>query len=121
MDCQTQCQAQGFAQCSANLQGGCQIDCKGDGALFCDGQYVDQGGHAQACIDALNAYLKEHVQVSGSASGNCTNGVCSGQAQGNAKVTCQFAPPLGDSSAEALAVIGAAIGLGAARRRSRRG
>jgi hypothetical protein len=81
IDCQVDCQADGFVDCEAELRGGCEVECsKPEGALFCDGQYVDHGDNLQECIDALKAAFDVHVE--GSASGECNNLECTGEAEG---------------------------------------
>jgi hypothetical protein len=111
--CQIDCQMKGEAQCRVDVQGGCQAQCtKPDGAIFCDGQYVDVGNNFKNCLDALNAIL--NIKVSGSAS--CTGNNC--QAQG--KVSCFSVAP----GEPAMSGWGIGIGLGAlgaalARRRLR--
>jgi MYXO-CTERM domain-containing protein len=116
VDCQVKCQSSGYAQCKADLQGGCTAHCtEPSGALFCDGNYVDTGNNLQNCIDALNAYL--HVKVDASASGSCSGNECSGQAKASA--SCAAAP--GDAETGAGLVVGAlgVVALGVARRRRR--
>lgn len=120
--CQVECQSQGFAQCTANLEGGCKAQCdKPEGALFCDGNYVDSGGNLQACVDALNAFLAAHVKVSGSARGECNGGECSGTAEGEA--ACAAVAP-GSKSLDgrelALAALGILFILAGLRRRGPR-
>ena len=59
----------------ALMAGGCATACESaDGALFCDGQYVDAGANLAACIQSLNACLV--VQVDDAASAVCSNGGC---------------------------------------------
>jgi hypothetical protein len=83
MDCNLKCQG----SCSAKLEGGCETQCsKPEGALFCDGEYVDQGGNAQECIDAIEAFIKAHVDVSARGSAECAKGVCT--AEGSASCSC---------------------------------
>jgi hypothetical protein len=56
MDCQIDCQAKSFVSCETDLQGGCETACsKPDGALFCDGQYVDVGDKLDQCVADLKA------------------------------------------------------------------
>jgi hypothetical protein len=84
--CQIDCQAKLEGKCTAELEGGCKARCtKPEGALFCDGQYVDTGDNLQECIDALRAAL--NIQVQGSASAQCNNGTCTGAAEGSASCT----------------------------------
>ncbi|HRI07794.1 MAG TPA: MYXO-CTERM sorting domain-containing protein [Nannocystaceae bacterium] len=113
MKCQVDCQANGYANCTSNLQGGCEVRCqKPEGALFCDGQYVDHDGNLQECIDALNAFLDAHVDASGSAS--CSGNSC--QAEGEVTCNCDVdASPTGGL----LATLGLGIlGVFARRRRA---
>ena len=120
-DCQTTCQGQGFVKCQADLQeGSCNVQCqKPEGAIFCDGQFVDNGGNAKACIDALNAYLKAHVMASASGTSGCDNGACS--AEGKAAVNCHCSTPArrGGSTSTAFAIAGLLGLMGALRMRRR--
>jgi hypothetical protein len=44
VDCDISCTSDGYAECEADIQGGCVAHCEEpEGALFCDGQYVDHG------------------------------------------------------------------------------
>jgi hypothetical protein len=89
LDCQVDCQAEGYAQCEADLQGGCEVQCsQPEGALFCDGQYVDAGNNLEECILALEAALD--IEVEGHASGECRNGRCTGEAEGT--LSCAMDP-----------------------------
>ena len=78
LDCQIDCQARGRVDCEAELTGGCKVDCKReDGALFCDGQYVDHGDNLQQCLDALQnldvqVQAEGHAEASGSVNSNCS-------------------------------------------------
>ncbi len=82
VDCQVQCQAGGFVECEAELSGGCEAECRApEGALFCDGQYVDHGGNLRECIDALEASLE--IEVQGSAMVTCVPGRCDGTSDGS--------------------------------------
>jgi MYXO-CTERM domain-containing protein len=114
MDCQVECQAAGSARCEAELQGGCELQCEEpEGAIFCDGEYVDHGGHAEECIDALNAFLESHVQASSSAS--CSGNSC----EAEAKASCQCSVPGRRGAPTWPALVAAALAAlaGAARRR----
>lgn len=89
IDCQIDCQADGFIDCEAELRGGCEVECtQPEGALFCDGQYVDHGGNLEECIAALQAAFD--IEVEGSASGQCSNGRCTGDADGS--LSCAVDP-----------------------------
>lgn len=105
LDCQVKCQADGFADCESEIEGGCNVDCKGEeGALFCDGDYVDHGNHLQECIDALEAALNLKVETHAEAS--CAGNTC--KAQAGAKISS------GGVSCAAASVDGDGTGVGAA-------
>lgn len=113
IDCQIDCQAKGYGECKANLEGGCKAKCTApEGALFCDGQYVDTGNNLSNCIDALNKVL--NVKVSGSA--ECAGNEC--KAEGKASASCNFVPmdARADGAVFALGALGL-VGAVAARRR----
>jgi hypothetical protein len=113
--CQIDCQAKLEGTCKADLEGGCKARCQQpEGALFCDGQYVDTGNNMQNCIDALRAAL--NIQVQGSASAECSGNQCTGEAEGS--VSCAASPrgaPVLPQLA-LLAMVGATIA-----RKTRRG
>lgn len=102
-DCQISCQAKGMVQCEADVSGGCKAQCtKPEGAIFCDGHYVDVGNNFQKCMDALNAVLNVKVDASASCSGNtCT---------GKAGISCGSVAP----GEPAIGGTGLLVGLGAA-------
>ncbi|MFP6684135.1 MAG: hypothetical protein VB934_05450 [Polyangiaceae bacterium] len=113
IDCQIDCQA----GCAAELTGGCELECsKPEGALFCDGQYIDHGGNLDACVNALRDLLD--IEVSGYASASCDNGECSAEAGGS--VSCATVPgPAGGDLVAWLAMVAMGGGLSLARRRRR--
>jgi hypothetical protein len=115
LDCQIDCQAMGHLECAAKLEGGCKAACEQpDGALFCDGQYVDHGGNLDDCIDALKAELD--IEVDASARGSCSGNKCEGEAE--ASVSCGVAKNSGGASdLTGIAALGL-FGM-VARRRSR--
>jgi hypothetical protein len=119
--CQIDCQAKLEGSCKADLQGGCKAQCqKPEGALFCDGQYVDAGNNLRSCIDALNAYL--NVKVSGSASAECQGNACTAEAEDSA--TCSASRerlPSPSSPLVPTIVVLAAIGATVARMNRRGG
>lgn len=120
LSCQVDCQAEGFVQCESRLQGGCEVACQEpEGALFCDGQFVDHDGNLEACVDALNDFLEEHVQAEGEASGSCQDNECSGMASGSVQCAALHGRPnrLPLSGTAALIVLGASL----VWRRRRRG
>jgi hypothetical protein len=110
LDCQVSCQG----GCYAELTGGCEAACQTpEGALFCDGQYVDTGNNLECCIAALNAYLSVDVTTTGSAA--CSGNSCS--AEGSATCQASLAP---SPTREGLPFFMAGLalaGLGIARRR----
>lgn len=125
LDCQIDCQADGFAKCKADMQGGCELACsKPEGALFCDGQFIDHGGNLDACIAALDAYLDVRVDASsrGTATGDCSGNRCTANAEGDAQASasCAYgALPVGGSAGLA-SLLGLVAVAGGRRRRSTR-
>jgi modification target Cys-rich repeat protein len=114
LDCQIDCQARGHAQCQANLEGGCKIDCQTEeGALFCNGHYVDHGGNLKECVNSLRAVLG--IEVHGYAEGSCSGNMCSGRAGGSISCAVDRPGPVGWSAV--LGLLGL-VSLGSARRRS---
>jgi len=114
------CQAKGFVECETSLTGGCQAACsKPEGALFCDGQYVDVGDQLDACIADLKSLLQ--IEVKGYAYGDaeCRGNTCT--AEGEAGFSCAQAGA-GESSGSALGILGAiaAFGLAMGRRKNER-
>lgn len=108
-DCQVKCQAPRFDSCQAELSGGCKTQCEGDGALFCDGRFIDHGGRLDACVDALEAYLKSKVKVHGHADADCEDGTCHAEVGGGISCDCRAAQGDGPSawwSASLLALLG---------------
>jgi hypothetical protein len=95
------------ADCTVDLQGGCQAKCsQPEGALFCNGQYVDVVGSLQDCLDYLSTL---EVEVNA-------------HAEAEASVSCAAAPGSSSSAPFAgtgLAALVAGVGVAAARRRKR--
>ena len=124
IDCQISCQSKLYAECKTKLTGGCKTQCeKPEGALFCDGSYVDTGDNLKSCINALDAYLKAHVDVTASASGSssCDGGTCTAQGEAKAAATvkgCSMSPDSSANGGVILAGLGIAAVL-AGRRRKR--
>lgn len=110
------CQIDCSAGCTAELTGGCEVECDtSEGALFCDGQYIDHGGNLEECIDALRSLLNITVDASGSAA--CDGGSC--KAEGQVGVGCATSPGPHHSNGAWLALAaGALLGLGRRRRAS---
>ncbi len=74
MDCQISCQSDLYVDCKTELQGGCEVQCsKPEGALFCDGQFIEVS-NVDSCIDALRDLLdiEVHFEAEASASFSCS-------------------------------------------------
>lgn len=120
VDCQAQCQGDARADCEAELQGGCDVACKShDGALFCDGQYVDYGDNLQTCIDALKAALHAHVMGEAEAQSSCSGNSCETSARAKVNSNCAVSIPASGRSGSLSAIIFGLLGLSCLRRRSR--
>jgi hypothetical protein len=116
------CQSEGYVECKARVEGGCEVACsRPEGALFCDGQYVDHGGNLEECIAAIEAAVDIEVQTS--AEGDCSGNTCSGSAEGSATASCNLGSGPGDDASGAGALLGllAAAGMAGARMRRGRG
>ena len=101
MDCQTSCQDEEFESCEYEFRADCSASCSGDGALFCDGEYVLSGSEIGPCIDALIARSIGELDVQGEVDGKLTSDA-GGGCQMGAGVTPGWA-------AWSLAVVGAAF------------
>ena len=112
--CQIDCQADGYVSCTAQAQGSCMAHCDTqNGALFCDGEYVDYGNNLDECVMALKDLLD--IKVEGYAMAECHDNSCEAEAGGS--VGCQVA---GDgSSGPGLIALLALFFFGAAARRRR--
>lgn len=121
MDCQISCQADGFVTCETKLQGGCETACsKPEGALFCDGQYVEVKDSFDQCMEDLKAQFQITVKGYAYGEAGCEGGSCS--AEGHAGFSCAQAAMTGESSGSALGILGAiaAFGLAVSRRKNQR-
>jgi MYXO-CTERM domain-containing protein len=122
-ECQADCQSKLSASCYAEMEGGCKVACKKpEGALYCNGQYVDHGGNAQACLDAIAAWAaRVDAYAEGSASFNCSGGQCTADAEGEAGCSMSVANATTDGSAPyALGLLGALGALVFSRVRRRK-
>lgn len=124
-DCQLDCQAMGSADCEAEVTGGCELECDTQqGALFCDGQYVDHGDKLDMCIDALRAALDIEVTSEATGEAACTSGsgcAAKGMARAQVSTDCAVAyPGWGSSRLSVLCAMSWLLGLGLVRRRRRR-
>jgi hypothetical protein len=120
LECQFEAQGQAYASCEASVQAHCEADCtKAEGALFCDGEYIDHTGTLKDCIDAIEAAVPSvTIDVSAQGSASCSGNSC--VAEGSASANCAFAPSgSGHEVAGAFAVF-AALGAMCIRRRKAR-
>ncbi len=85
-----------------------------EGALFCDGNYVDHGGNLAECVDSLRGLL--NIMVSGSAS--CEGNSC--MAEGSISCDCTAAEPQDNLRNGGLFALGGLFLFGFARRRRNR-
>jgi hypothetical protein len=93
LSCQVDCQSQSYASCTTRLQGGCTADCqKPDGALFCDGNYVDHGGNLNDCIAAIEAAIPIKVDASARGTASCSGNSCMAEGDAQASAKCSAAP-----------------------------
>ena len=125
-DCTAKCQASCDASCTVqanvdcsvdctvDLEGGCKVKCsEPEGALFCDGQYVNVVGNAQDCLDYLAT-----VGLSVDIGGHCDGRGC----EVSAGVGCSAAPYMGaiNERSGVGAIAGLMLGLGMIVSRRRR-
>jgi MYXO-CTERM domain-containing protein len=115
LDCQLDCQADAKADCVLDVEGGCKADCETmEGALFCDGQYVDHGDNLDQCVAAIEAVINAEVEGYAEGSSSCEGGSC--KAEGSAGVSCAAVPGGTSSGAGVIALLGASV-LALGRRR----
>lgn len=74
MGCQLDCQADFYVDCKADLQGGCEAQCEApEGALFCDGQFIEVSASAfDNCVAALQDILDIDVSFEAEASASAS-------------------------------------------------
>jgi len=121
MDCQTVCQEEEFEECEHEFRVDCQGQCSGDGAIFCDGEYVLGGTQIPACVSAL---AREGIaQIDLDIDGEGTVDLGDGTAAGLGKVGgkgCALAGGNAKGGLTSLALGLAALGWFAGRRNRRR-
>ncbi len=101
-DCQSSCSSAGYVDCTTDLQGGCVTDCEAsEGALFCDGQYVDVEGDLDACVEALRDLF--NIEVEGYADAQCEGNTCTAEAGASCSVSGGTGGALGSTALLALA------------------
>jgi hypothetical protein len=119
VDCQVDCQVSGYVDCEASLTGGCTAQCEApEGALFCEGQWVD-ADDVDACIDALRTLLE--VEVDASARGSCMSGGGAAMCEGEAEASASCAVGWGRTPRQGLPLVLLGLGLVALVRLRRRG
>jgi hypothetical protein len=119
LKCQVDCQAKGYVSCEGEVTGGCKVSCqRKEGALFCDGSYVDDGNKLQQCVDALKATFNAHVQFMSSGASSCDAGTCTASGKASAKSNCSVVRAGARGSlALALGVFASALAFWRRRRR----
>lgn len=104
LDCQISCQAEGYAGCETRLQGGCEAKCsEPEGALFCDGQFVDVSNLDQ-CVADLKALL--NIKVTGYAEAECEGNECTAEAGGSVSCAMGAFPGGGEGALSLLGLAG---------------
>lgn len=89
--CHMTCRAKGEASCT----GGCTVACSQPrAAIFCEGEYLDCGGHAESCITALTDTIKASITYDATASGSasCSGNGCEAQGEAKASASCAMMP-----------------------------
>jgi uncharacterized protein (TIGR03382 family) len=115
MDCQTTCQEESFEQCEYELRIDCDGACSGDGAIFCDGEYVLGGRQIPACARALIERGLADIDLEASGSFEVDGDSLSAASSGKGRASCSAVPGVRAGSAWPLA----ALLLGALFRRRR--
>lgn len=107
-----------MAGCVLDVEGGCKADCETtEGALFCDGQYVDHGNKLDECVGAIEAVINANVKGYAEGSSSCDGAGC--KAEGSAGVSCAAVPGGTSGGAGVVALLGvSALALGRRRRRA---
>jgi hypothetical protein len=114
IECQITCQASGYVDCELDVEGGCRAACDlEEGALFCDGQWVDHGGNLEDCIESLEDLLD--IRVEGYVRGDCDGNECEVEAGGT--FSCGVGATGAGGAAASWTLIGLALLIGAGRRR----
>jgi hypothetical protein len=122
LDCQIECQARGYVKCQADVTGDCKARCKTqEGALFCDGNFVDTGDKLQECADSLEALLDAHVTAQSSGASGCDAGTCMAKGEASVSSDCTVAAVGGKRETHAGLGLLLLTAAGLARRGRRRG
>jgi hypothetical protein len=113
------CRASGEASCT----GGCEIACsKPEAAVFCNGQYIDHGGHFDSCLSAIEDTITAAVEFDAKADGSaaCNNGKCQASGSAEASASCAMAKVPGVANWFGFGLLGAVTTGLILRRRQRR-
>jgi hypothetical protein len=103
------------------MRGGCVVQCQQpSGAVVCNGQFVDHGGNAEECLNALRALVEVDASARGSASSECSGGTCTAEAEGEAKASASCTMAQGRPARGGLLGLGLLLGVGALVRIRRR-
>jgi len=80
--------------CELEVQGHCEAECdKPEGALFCDGQYIDHEGKLENCVAALREKFDIEVDGYSSGSSSCSEGSCEAEGKAGGSVNCAVVDP----------------------------
>jgi MYXO-CTERM domain-containing protein len=121
IDCQVDCQAKGYVDCQADVTGGCMTRCEAEeGALFCDGQFVDTGDKLDECVAALKAILNAKVDASARGSSDCEGGTCSAEGEASVSSDCAVTRVGGGGARTGLYPLLGLLGVGFVVRRRRK-
>lgn len=94
-ECQIDCQLREREACEAAVIARCETDCGGtDGALFCDGKYVDHQDNLEQCVDYLEGFVDGGVDVDPDANIDCEEDdgtECAGDAELDTAFGCNGA------------------------------
>jgi len=76
--CNVDCSSDLYLECESAASGGCQTACESvDGALFCNGQWVNTDD-VTSCADELIAYFD--IEITGYAEADCEGNTCTAEA-----------------------------------------
>lgn len=77
MACQVLCQAEGFSACEVATQQRCDESCdEPEGALFCNGQFIEHGDNLEHCVSALREELGIRVVALAETGSDCSGDSC---------------------------------------------
>ncbi|MET0384666.1 MAG: hypothetical protein ABW321_01845 [Polyangiales bacterium] len=122
LDCQLACEDDSYARCETEVRGGCETRCSGEeGALFCNGQFVDNRREVGECIDSLIETLDAHIDVYADSSTSCRGSRCRTRSEAGIVTHCSTALVGAESSiVPGLAILALCSVLGLRRRRAPR-